>query len=192
MIGLQSHTLWLPQIAALFFLGLALLTLSACTEPPKREPETYLIGEGYSGPVYVVFGVTKGEPAADENGSRIYRIPDSGILLTQMSLNEGRITSDDLRSFYVSESGERTEIKKHLVRIPDSEEILEQDATYMVGGGIGNISAIPDLDCTTHYVSYHVGTPAEILENSKDVELIDHLLDKGITCKDIEEQDTLH
>lgn len=192
MIGRQSRIFRLSHISMSLFLGLSLLTLSACAEPPQREPESYLIKEGYSGPVYVVFGVTKGEPAAHEDGSRIYRIPDSGILLTQMSLNEGRISSDDLRFFYVSESGKRTEIEEHLARIPENEQTLKQDATYIVGGGIGNISAIPDLDCTAHYVSYHVGTPAEIMENSKDVELIDHLLDEGVTCEDIKQQDSFY
>lgn len=182
----------LPFRAAFSLLLLSFLTVSACAEAPKREAETYLIEKDYVGPVYVVFGVSKGESGSRQNDIRIYRIPESGILLTQMSLNEGRISPSNLRFFQVSESGEREEIQNYLIRLPDEKQDLEEGTTYVVGGGIGNISALPNLDCTIHYVSYHVGSPQELFSHEDEINLIEHLRDNGITCDDIEKQETFH
>jgi hypothetical protein len=53
------------------------------------EPETYLIPNGFTGVVNVIFNQVNGENILYENGRRIYKIPANGILLTKFETQEG-------------------------------------------------------------------------------------------------------
>jgi len=50
----------------------------------RPERETYLIPEGYKGTVLVIFNQPDGEKPEYENSRRIYRIPATGVLFTQL------------------------------------------------------------------------------------------------------------
>ena len=96
------------------------LGISSCD---RAEPETYLIPDGFTGKVQIIFnqnGVPVkyqneygrdtiytpkiGTPVKYEYGRRIYEIPTSGILLTQFQDNEGFINR---LYFYKYKNGKR-------------------------------------------------------------------------------------
>ena len=79
---------------------------SACQQ---KINEIYLIPRGFSGNVAVVFDVKEGEKEVLENGSRVYRIPEDGVLITQASYNS---TFHDEKYFFVDGSGERVPISR--------------------------------------------------------------------------------
>jgi len=65
---------------------LTIVLLLGCEPQPINE--VYLIPSGYSGQIAVVFGVKEGEKELIENGWRVYKIPEDGILITQSKFND--------------------------------------------------------------------------------------------------------
>jgi len=76
-----------------------------CKNP---EPETYLIPQGFTGRVNVIFSRKDGIPPKYENGRRVYEIPPSGILVTQFKDEYGFI---DHQFYYIDSNGKRTPLK---------------------------------------------------------------------------------
>jgi len=79
--------------------------LTACSNP---ESEDYLIPQDYKGRVNIIFNQKQGAEIRYENGSRVYEIPSSGILLTQFKDEYGRT---DHHYFYVEKTGKRTKLE---------------------------------------------------------------------------------
>jgi hypothetical protein len=102
LIGLFSLPLTLIVVTILMYL---LSYVSSYLTRPEKE--TYLIPEGYKGIVLVIFNQTNGEKPEYEDGRRIYRIPQSGILFTQLKDEEGIINQE---YFYVASNGERRKL----------------------------------------------------------------------------------
>lgn len=73
----------------------------------RPEKETYLIPDGYIGTVFVVFNQPDGEEPEYENDRRIYRIPQTGVLFTQLKDEQGIINQE---YFYISPSGQRRKL----------------------------------------------------------------------------------
>lgn len=98
------------MISAYLISLLNLFTLSSCN--PKPEPETYLIPQGFTGRVNVIFNRKDGVPPKYENERRVYEIPANGVLLTQFKDEYGFV---DHRYYYVDSNGKRTplQIYKH-------------------------------------------------------------------------------
>ncbi|ALI98140.1 DUF6843 domain-containing protein [Rufibacter tibetensis] len=70
-------------------------------------PEIYLIPEGFKGNIYVVFNQEQGKPKEFTGLTRVYRIPENGILFTKFSAN---MSADLGEYYYVSKSGIKTKI----------------------------------------------------------------------------------
>lgn len=70
-----------------------------------EESQVYLIPQGYTGPVLIVYDQVDGQPPKYENKSRVYEIPINGVLLTQFSWPE-RVGGE---FWYINEQGQRTE-----------------------------------------------------------------------------------
>lgn len=86
----------------------AVLIFIGCSE--RAEPEVHLIPEGFTGPVVIIFGDSSATPVRYEGESRVYDIPESGVLRTSSDVNEGvRLESE---YFYVDEDGDRTAISQ--------------------------------------------------------------------------------
>jgi hypothetical protein len=85
---------------------LNVLALGSCGQNP--EPETFLIPQSFTGRVHIIFNRKDGAPFQYENGSRIYEIPNNGILLTQFKDQNGLI---DHHYYYVDSTGQRTLLK---------------------------------------------------------------------------------
>ena len=102
------------------FILVATQSLVCCK---KAEPEIFLIPEKFSGKIQIIYnqngiplryknGYGKdtiytpkiGEPIKYENGARVYKIPEIGILLTQFSSNNGIINQ---KYFLVNKNGKR-------------------------------------------------------------------------------------
>lgn len=73
----------------------------------RPEKETYLIPEGYKGTVLVIFNQPNGEKPEYEDGRRIYRIPQTGVLFTQLKDEQGIINQE---YFYIAPSGKRQKL----------------------------------------------------------------------------------
>ncbi len=102
ILGLLSFPLTLIVVV----IGLYLFSFvsSYLTRPEK---ETYLIPEGYKGTVLVIFNQPNGEKPEYEDGRRIYRIPQSGVLFTQLKDEQGIINQE---YFYISPNGQRRKL----------------------------------------------------------------------------------
>ena len=117
----------------ILFILLLTATISSCQ---LAEPETFILPFGYKGKVMVVFKSDNGEPVQYENGRRVYKIPSSGILISQFNTNPGFIEG---RFIYTDSTGNHiilrqvTDIKKENF---DSEEICV--FSYAITGVYGN------------------------------------------------------
>lgn len=74
----------------------------------KNEPENYILPEGFTGPLTVIFDTNSGAEPVYDNGVRLYNIPNSGILYTQFNDN-GDVTNEQ-RFFYKDAAGQQVEI----------------------------------------------------------------------------------
>ncbi|HYM92580.1 MAG TPA: hypothetical protein VET23_00435 [Chitinophagaceae bacterium] len=96
----------MKRMSMLINLIFVMQLLSSCHQNP--EPETYLIPQGFTGRVNVIFNRKDGAPPKYEDGRRIYEIPSNGILLTQFKDEYGFV---DHRYYYVDSNGKRTILK---------------------------------------------------------------------------------
>jgi len=87
-----------------FYASLNLIVLGSCRQKTP-VPETFLIPQGFTGRVNIIFNRKDGTIQKFEDGRRVYTIPPSGILLTQFKDEYGIV---DHQYFYVDSSGKRT------------------------------------------------------------------------------------
>jgi len=78
---------------------LALLFVSSCN---VSDNEQYLVPEGFNGRVLILFNRSDGAPKEYDGRTRIYRVPESGVLKTQFAPNE--VWHEFPRVFYVGNS----------------------------------------------------------------------------------------
>lgn len=91
------------------------------------EHEIYYIPEKYIGGFYIVFRQKNGVQAEFEGDARIYRIPESGILLSQFGTNAGIVKNKSYRQyFYISKLGQITDSLPSLY-LESAEEISKMD-----------------------------------------------------------------
>ncbi|TMP87883.1 hypothetical protein CWC05_06225 [Pseudoalteromonas ruthenica] len=158
----------------ILLVGLMVAFLSSCTEVKKREPAIYLIPEGYVGSLYIVFNAPNGQPPQYEGNSRVYHIPPSGVLVTQMDANEGWSESSEIKYFSVSQSGKRTLISESSENTPKTERTV-----YV--GGLGRSG--PIYGCTVINKNFTVGTDAEQRNTEKLLTLYEAIKVKNIDKK---------
>lgn len=79
------------KFAFLFSCLLFILGITSCN---TAEPATYFLPENFEGMFTVIYSQKFGKLKEYENGRRIYRIPGSGILMTQFDFQDG--DRDDL------------------------------------------------------------------------------------------------
>ncbi len=101
-----------------------LICISSCAQ--QGEDSIRLIPEGYQGAVLIIFNQEDGAPKEYEEGKRVYRIPENGVLKTQFKPNYG---IQNHQFFYLNNKGERTEIP--FVVINSKEEAKEIDSNSM-------------------------------------------------------------
>ena len=145
------------------FLGLLVILITACAEADKREPAIYLLPENYKGSFYIIFNIPKGKFPKYENDSRIYEIPENGILLTQADTNEGWIDRNKVKFFYVDGDGSRTEItERWTTSLHDTPENRGDNRITIFGGGVGVFE--PINGCQVYEQPFIIGTKSDVLD----------------------------
>ena len=154
----------------MLYMSILIALLSACTEVKKREPAIYLIPDGYVGSLYIIFNAPNGQPPKYEGDSRVYEIPPTGVLVTQMDANEGWIESSRLQYFYVSNAGNRTPISGDSAST-EKVSINAEKTRTVYGGGLGHIE--PFYGCDVIFQDFTVGTDAEQTDNKNLFDIFD-------------------
>lgn len=127
----------------------------------RADSEVHLIPAGYSGDVTIVFNAPNGEPLDVEDGARLYRIPLTGILFTQLAINEGH--SPEQRFFLVAPNGDRQLITDRPGGAADTPEQRANPAVGIFSQTRGHIQA-GFTSCAIEYEQYFVGTRAQFLD----------------------------
>jgi hypothetical protein len=114
--------LWLPATCTfLYFYG-------------KTTPETFLIPAGFEGPFRIVYGEECGIDPKYENGRRLLKIPDNGILIIKQKQEGGWI---DHEYCLVDENGNRSKMESN---IAFDKNIKLPGVTLKATGMMGNIT----------------------------------------------------
>jgi hypothetical protein len=87
------------------WLFIMMLSMLGCQNP---EPEDYLIPQGFTGRVNIIFNQKNGVAPKYENARRVYEIPQDGILLTQFKDEYGLVNR---RYYYVDSNGKKVPLK---------------------------------------------------------------------------------
>lgn len=101
----MTNYLVVPMIRKIAYYLILLLTITSCAQ--EAEDTIRLIPDGYEGAVLIIFNQEDGTPKEYEDGKRVYRIPDDGVLKTQFEPNSG---IQKHQFYYVKDNGDRTEI----------------------------------------------------------------------------------
>ena len=109
------------------------------------ENEIYLLPNNYKGIVYIIFDQKNGAPKQYENGSRIYSIPQSGILKTQFSFNDGW---RQLPYFYYT--------------VGRQKRVLIKNKGISVTSGTGGTAVSDSTGVTVSFFEYAVGKKQEL------------------------------
>lgn len=126
------------MIKRIIYYLILLITVTSCGQ--KAEDTVRLIPESYEGSVLIIFNQEDGEPKEYEEGKRVYRIPENGVLKTRFEPNYGM---QNHQFFYLNKEGNRTEIPFLLVKDKESlSEIKEHKKVYAyfektIGEGFG-------------------------------------------------------
>jgi hypothetical protein len=89
-------------------LGLFIISFFTASCQNLGEETIYLIPKGYEGNILVIFDQPNGNDAVYENGKRVYKIDNSGVLRTKFSVNR----KPHIARFYIVDyNGKRVEIK---------------------------------------------------------------------------------
>jgi hypothetical protein len=89
----------IPIILFFFFLFYLLL--------PKAEPEVFLIPQNFRGEIHIFLEESCGQKPTYKNGKRVYEIPESGVLITNLTDNYG---VQDQEFYLVDENGKQKEL----------------------------------------------------------------------------------
>lgn len=102
----------------------------------NMKAETHILTKGFTGKVYVFFD-QKGSSAKEyDKETRIYRIPQSGILLTEFKENSGWIDSKKYLNFYYEDVDSLIMINK-FISGRDSLTDLDSNTVVVFEYGIG-------------------------------------------------------
>jgi hypothetical protein len=149
----------------------------------RADPEIHLIPSGYVGEVSIVFRAVGGESPAWEGDARLYRIPETGILLTQAEPNVGM--SPAWKFFSITPSGERVPISRIWAStVHDTPENRAYAPVEIFYPRRGRLQA-GRLPCDVEYDQYFVGTRAQLLSRNPadDRRRFAEFLQKTFVCR---------
>lgn len=127
-------------------------------------PETHLIPEGYRGDVFIVSGMSAGEPPERSGLSIVFRIPANGVLVTQDRPSQGWYIA---RFYYVDAGGRRRQLQEEPSSVHDTAE-NRADTRPMVWFQRGWTMSGTDLPCPVK--QYYVGTRAHLLSRDANAD----------------------
>ena len=170
----------------IFGLLILLMLISSCSDSSQREAETFIIEEGYIGSFHIIHGIRNGQKRNENNGARIYEIPKNGILVTQMTENQGSIEGGKIKFYYRNSNNELSKITDHwTTSLKDNPENRADKKIRIFGGSFGELESIY-VDCKLLTQSFYVGTKENVLEGTNFFEMIDFLKNNKIDCTGLE------
>ena len=119
------------------------------------EKELYLIPANFEGNFRVIYGEKCGINPPFENGRRVMKIPDNGILIVQPEFKAGTV---DNEYFLVDKNGRRTKLNE----LYDYSERLTKSPGVLMGGSGNSMVPMPDgsssseSPLTIHYTYFTV------------------------------------
>jgi hypothetical protein len=142
-----------------------LFTLPSCNQ--QGEQEIYILPQNYTGRVLVIFDQKSGEPEKYEAKARVYVIPQTGILKTRFSINEGW---KELPRFYYVEMDEKRQIP---VQVEYTKLSSDKVNATLASTGVAykNINGTGEIQ----FKECYVGTKEQIEEAHKKAEKLDIL-----------------
>jgi hypothetical protein len=147
------------QMNAVVFM--AMLTSLAVFQSGRAQAEIHLIPDGYVGWVAVAFRAMNGEAPMYEGDARLYRIPRSGVLLTQAEPNRG--ISPAWKFFFEGTGGTRTPIQLISASpVPDTPANRADPTIGVFALGRGRAPG-GAARCQVEFDMYFVGTKAQLL-----------------------------
>lgn len=130
----------------------------------KAEDVIFVIPEGYTGYVVIIYDQENGVPEKYENGKRVYEVPENGVLKTQFKANYG---TSHYPEFYYGNIG-----NNEIPYKPDIKNVSTKDVNAF-GGSVGK--ANKDL-AGTEFVSFslhYIGNEQEIRKAIRKAETLD-------------------
>jgi hypothetical protein len=146
-------------IVVIFILGMA---LQSCEQ---GEKEILILPKNFTGYIIIVYNQNNGSPAKLENGKRVYRIPEDGILKSQFSNNTGW---KDLPEFYY----ERIE-KANQIPFKIDYKDISVDSVVAYGGTSGVANKDLAGKEVVRFVEYYVGNKQQIDSAYQKAEKLD-------------------
>ena len=146
---------------------LILLVFATFIGCSKKEEVIYIVQEGYTGYVVVLYNQTDGVDEKYEGDKRVYEIPSTGILKTKFGADYGW---SEFPEFYYGEVDESNRIPY----VYDFDQV-PSDNVVSFGGTTG--IANKDLEGTSSvkFTNYHIGNKEQIRGSVERANSIDYV-----------------
>ena len=141
------------------------LLLQMHTACQTGEPAIFVLPEGYTGYVIIIYDQENGVAQKYKDKSRLYEIPETGILKTQFKNNPGWT---DFPKFYYKKVTSENQLSFTM----DAKN-LPADTIVAFGGSSGYVSKDIEGKEGIRYVQYFIGTEAQIDTAYKEAEKLD-------------------
>jgi hypothetical protein len=147
------------------------------------EPEIHLIPTGFMGDVFIVHGVTDGQPAHYEGRYRVYSIPASGVLRSETASNCCWWRGGEVQYYYVADDGSRSRIEGFWPSsIHDTPENRADSTLGIWFPRTGTVS-LSGSSCKVHLDQYYVGTKTFLLDRQASPEITEYLKENPVACQ---------
>lgn len=157
----------------------SLIILILATILFRTTKERFLIPYGYEGDVYVVYGAKNGQPLSKTRWRITYRIPQSGILLTQTPTIPGWVST---KYYYEKQDGSLEQIRNFWpTTIDKTPENLANDRD--VGVFFPRTGKFTEANgCSVQFEQFYIGTKAFLLSQYRGADLGRYVRDHPSAC----------
>jgi len=167
--GLNGFMLAIPAIVTLYIGGLFL----------SATREKYVIPAAYKGEIYIVHSVANGERSEKSFWGVTYRIPNNGVLFTQIPEDQGPTRA---KYYYQLNDGTLQRIRYEwystIQRTPENLANDRDIGIFFPRSGHFSDS----LGCDVEFDEFYVGTKSDILQNYKKGNLDTYVRDHPAVC----------
>ena len=140
-----------------------ILSMFSCS---RGHREIYVLPNGYTGRVVIIYDQANGAAKTYENGSRVYRIPESGVLKTQFS---GNYEWSEFPDFHYGRIDKETQIPLQVEW--ENHSFDSVNATLVSTGSVYKI----DDNTRIKFGEFYVGTKKQVEEATKQARQVDIL-----------------
>lgn len=127
----------------------------------NAENEIFVLPEGYTGYILVIFDQEKGIQPKYFEDSRLYEVPQNGILKSIHTTNDGWT---DFPMFYYQEVTRNKQIP-----FVTSLDNVPTDEIVAYGGTSGSIKKSADSEERIRFIKFYVGTKPQIEQAQHDL-----------------------